>query len=343
MPDRVCACCVRARMCGAKPLRSATACRHWCSAGNLVPCPGARAPAAPQPPASLKQLSTPQVALAVAANTYNNQTDKIDQGACTACPENAVSLEASTSIRDCTCKPAYFDRAPAADQVECVLCPVGSDCMAEGTDLATLPLLPGYYRVSNASDDLRRCPDFGGTSGCVGGIAAHGEGPCRELLTGPYCRLCYVSDTSRYYDPVKSRCLLCEGSVFEPMALAGGVAVGLVLLGLLWARFKPHRKARVLRKAADRLWRLCIQLSLRAKVKQTVLQSVIRTGSGHRAPTAAAVQHTLPENCTAAKEGPFNHRYPSIKWPHTFRVSTTSRCQTRWRSCSQSSSCSIST
>ena len=53
--------------------------------------------------------------------------------------------------------------------------------MNEGTTLATLPLLRGYYRTSLESDDLRRCPDFGDNSGCVGGMG-NGEGPCKPSL-----------------------------------------------------------------------------------------------------------------------------------------------------------------
>ena len=103
-------------------------------------------------------------------------------------------------------------RRAAALEVECVLCPVGSRCGEAGAPLASLPLLPGYYRTSNASDDLRRCPDFGPDAGCVGGVGV-GEGPCGAQLRGPYCRLCNVTDTSRYYDASGSACVPCEGDV----------------------------------------------------------------------------------------------------------------------------------
>ena len=38
-----------------------------------------------------------------------------------------------------------------------------------------------YYRTSNASADLRRCHDYGNTSGCVGGVGG-AEGPCKPGL-----------------------------------------------------------------------------------------------------------------------------------------------------------------
>ena len=50
-------------------------------------------------------------------------------------------------------------------------CPVGSNCSFAGIAFERLPLLRGYYRRSNTSGDLRRCPDFGAASGCVGGVS----------------------------------------------------------------------------------------------------------------------------------------------------------------------------
>ena len=38
-----------------------------------------------------------------------------------------------------------------------------------------------YYRTSSASADLRRCRDYGNTSGCVGGVGG-AEGPCKPGL-----------------------------------------------------------------------------------------------------------------------------------------------------------------
>ena len=64
--------------------------------------------------------------------------------------------------------------------------------------LASPPLKAGYYRTGNDSDDLRRCPDAGANSGCVGG-ARGGEGPCKPSLQGPYCQLCEVRADSEYW------------------------------------------------------------------------------------------------------------------------------------------------
>ena len=77
--------------------------------------------------------------------------------------------------------------------VDCVPCPLGSACDEPGVTLASLPLRTGYYRTDASSSDLRRCPDFGDSSGCAGGVTL-GEGPCKEWLRGPYCRLCNVTD-----------------------------------------------------------------------------------------------------------------------------------------------------
>jgi len=126
-----------------------------------------------------------------------------------------------------------------------VLCKTGSSCSADvsGVTLETLPLMPGYYRISNVSDDLRRCPDFGDSSGCVGGVGL-GEGPCKEWLTGPYCRLCNVTDRSRYFSPDTSACLVCEGDAGAPFALGFGLFIATLAIVLLWVRFKPHRDVR---------------------------------------------------------------------------------------------------
>ena len=55
--------------------------------------------------------------------------------------------------------------------------------------------------MAGASDlssyDVRQCPDGGrSTSGCVGGAAI----PCKEHLSGPYCRLCNDTEVPRYYN-----------------------------------------------------------------------------------------------------------------------------------------------
>lgn len=148
-------------------------------------------------------------------------------------------------------------------------CKTGSSCSANvtGVTLETLPLMPGYYRVSNDSDDLRRCPDFGDSSGCVGGVSL-GEGPCKEWLTGPYCRLCNVTDRSRYFNPDRSACLVCEGDAGAPLAIGFGLFIAVLAIVLLWARFKPHRNVRWLARLMPWVSRLSAQLSLRPKGKQ---------------------------------------------------------------------------
>jgi hypothetical protein len=144
-------------------------------------------------PAPSKPPASPPVAAPVCAHrycmgglqsscgksTYNPDTGRSLQTACLQCPANSVTNDtAATSPRHCTCTAGYYNMRSANETVKCFKCPVGSTCAAEGTTLATLPLITGYYRSSNTSSDLRRCPDFGENSGCVGGVS-HGEGPCK--------------------------------------------------------------------------------------------------------------------------------------------------------------------
>jgi len=133
--------------------------------------------------------------------------------------------------------------------------------------LKRLPILPGYYRTSNMSYDLRRCPDLGAQTGCVGGLGLS-EGPCKEWLRGPYCQLCNVTDTSRFYSPSDSACLPCEGDVWEMPVLVSSLIIATLIFALLWKRFKPHHNVRCLARMGRRLGRLSAQLSLRAKGKQ---------------------------------------------------------------------------
>ena len=57
----------------------------------------------------------------------------------------------------------------------------------------------------------------------------------------------------------------CEGNALAPLALGGGVALAVLLLVLLWARFQPHRNVRPLARLGQRLY---AHLSLRPKLKQ---------------------------------------------------------------------------
>ena len=118
-------------------------------------------------------------------NTYQPRIDRYFAGACQQCPNNAVSHEASVGIRDCKCKPGYYDDTPATNQVSCKPCTAGTDgCPTNGTTTATLNISRGWYRSSASSVNLRRCPD-GSTdnSGCIGGLGD--EGPCKPCAASP--------------------------------------------------------------------------------------------------------------------------------------------------------------
>ena len=170
----------------------------WCSAGLEVPC---------------------------APNTYQPEPGQLYAGSCTMCPRFAESPSASDRINNCTCMAQYYDSEPSSGLVSCKPCTAGTDgCPTNSTTKATLTISRGWYRTSSSSVDLRQCPDGSRQeSGCVGGIG--NEGPCKSWLTGPYCRLCNVTDGSRYYDKDASACLACDEG-----AAAGRVATVVCLV-----------------------------------------------------------------------------------------------------------------
>ena len=190
----------------------------WCSAGVTIECP---------------------------KDTYNDETDKSDQGACTACPDNAISPAGSASIEGCVCQAGFFAEAVGTANLTCVVCPVGAMCNASGVTLDTLPLEEGYWRIARNSTDVRRCPGNFAGSGCHGcfgdacveggsAIWASNHSLCKAepyRLTGPYCTLCDTTDAriagqTTYYDAELRECRICETNV----ALTAGVTIGAVVL-----------------------------------------------------------------------------------------------------------------
>ena len=122
-----------------------------------------------------------------------------------------------------------------------------------------------------------------------------GEGPCREWLAGPFCKLCNVSGTSRYYDPGESACLVCEGNAAAPLVLGIVGALVVVVVALLWARFQPHRNVPAIARLGGWAWRLFSQLALRAKLKQMLAfyQVATRISDVYVIPMPEAVERLL--------------------------------------------------
>ena len=89
--------------------------------------------------------------------------------------------------------------------------------------------------------------------------------------------------------------MLCEGDVAAPLVIGIVVALVVVVIALLWARFQPHRNVRALAKLGDRLSRLFAQLSLRPKLKQLLsfYQVATRVSSVYDVPMPAAVANLL--------------------------------------------------
>ena len=60
-------------------------------------------------------------------------------------------------------------------------------------------------------------------------------------LKGPYCRICNVTDGSRYYDAGASECLPCDDSDIATTLAILGVGIAIVLLLLVWCGWsKPY-------------------------------------------------------------------------------------------------------
>ena len=184
----------------------------WCSGGSVISCP---------------------------KDTFNNRTSQVNQGACTACPEDAAAPEASSSVSACKCVEDYYDVIDHPGDVECRRCPFGSACDVSGYTLARLPLLPGFWRTNDNSSDLRRCPDASSpdTSAC----ANMNGSLCKPWTAGPYCRVCNVTDGSRYFDSDQSACVECGDKATTSLVALIGITLAVLLL-LCWCSWRQPCK-----------------------------------------------------------------------------------------------------
>ena len=172
--------------------------------------------------------------------TWNNLTGQADSSKCLTCPtpERMTTLEeGSTSVDACVCISSYYQGPDGS----CLVCPVGSDCGEPGVALDSLPVIVGYFRPSNASIDIRRCPDAsencGGrddcaqsSSGCRGTL--NGSSPCGPTLEGILCQTCQGDD--RYYVAASGKdtavCKECNDTLGTSLGIAAAVLVSLVVL-----------------------------------------------------------------------------------------------------------------
>ena len=206
----------------------------WCSAGNNISCP---------------------------KDTYNNLTGQNSQEVCIPCADNAVADPGSSSVSACKCVKDYYDFIDDPGDVECRRCPIGSACEEEsGHTLASLPLQPGYWRTSNQSSDVKRCPDA--SSGDASACANMNGQLCRPWTTGPYCRVCNVTDGSRYFDSGQSACVECGNTAATSLAALAGIILAVLSL-LCWCS---------VRRPCKRLRSLAYQtlLKTRAPLKQLI-------------------------------------------------------------------------
>ena len=150
----------------------------WCSAGKAIACP---------------------------MDTYNDALSADDQGDCTQCPSQAITLQTSAKrLADCKCDADYYNADDASGGVRCERCPLGALCEGSGATLSALRLRRGFYRSTNRSIDVRRCPDAAAnctSPECDGGLMSGCLGeptqPCVDGLTGHYCSMCSASSRPR--------------------------------------------------------------------------------------------------------------------------------------------------
>ena len=216
---------------------------HWCTAGRTIAC---------------------------RAGTYNNRTNADDGTACMECPAHATSPEGSVSIEQCVCTADHYDELEGGG-VRCKLCPSGSQCDDDGIALSTLPIKRGYYRHSNASVDVRRCPDAAAncadapeckesTSGCRGTV--DGGALCYPKLTGVFCRVCASRDDGKlaYYKAASSNkhatCTPCEDTLGRTLSIGSGavLVLGLGTSALRW--WYHHTLSTRRRSHLESAWRL---------------------------------------------------------------------------------------
>ncbi len=117
----------------------------------------------------------------------------------------------------------------------------------------------------------------------------------RRWLTGPYCRLCNVSDGSRHFNADESDCLVCGSNASGRVAAFLCVLLAVVLTVGLFLRFRPDRKFKFLVRLSLRLASLYTQISLRAKFKQCLsfYQIVTRIPDVFMVPFPSSAQRLL--------------------------------------------------
>ena len=197
---------------------------------------------------------------------YYQTSDASLNQICSACPEGSTtSGVGAMDVNECICDPFKYK---ALDSGACVDCMGGVDCSEPGGVVANLKIRPGYWRPSNASLDVRRCPDAtiecdtsasGCPSGCRGGRAIESYCGDGSNLAGPFCLLCKqpaAGEGWRYR--VKGRggegakCELCEDdspghAVAIILAIAAAATVGLLACPYIWARRLPVARKQQLR------------------------------------------------------------------------------------------------
>ena len=116
---------------------------------------------------------------------------------CADCPGNAFSAKEASACTRCL-KNYFYDDS-------CLPCPDGTQCDVDGNStLADLVLLPGWWRISESTDEIRRCPH--GSLACRGGLLFQ-DGYCKEGHQGVLCAVCI---NEFYFSPGDSKCLSCE-------------------------------------------------------------------------------------------------------------------------------------
>ena len=190
-----------------------------------------------------------------------------------ACGPSALCSMSNKTISTpiCECPPTdstqpYVKWLPSSSSWSPAVAPYTEGC--EEPDLAHWQLNTNWWRMTNATDDLRRCvSDWreGDPTPCLGGSDTSSY--CSQGLDGMLCKACVLDD--HYYEATTAECIQCSRGLHSVLPVASIVfscaTASSLFLCLLAGRRNPRKKQS--RFSLARLAIVAKEAGLVAKVK----------------------------------------------------------------------------